>query len=148
MPKRMSPQDKLFTAIYGTADPAKIAQAQAQHRADERSADQAAEDMALQPDDLSRPIMIHCCKDGTITYRTLQQRVFNGRALPVFSVDTEKEAEDLQVLLCKLQYGTHPLQPDRPWYAFRPFSGQLDDLIRVSKAFRDGYALIKSRRVS
>jgi len=100
-------------------------------------------------DDLSRPVKIHVCKDKTITYRTADQPVFNGIALPVFSVDTIEEAQHLQLLCCACQYGEHPLMPGRNWYRlgsleFGP-TLEIDNLDRVADLLRERYALIKSR---
>ncbi len=88
-------------------------------------------------DAYKRRYMIHVCKDGTVTYRdaVAREKVFNGRALPVFSVDTIAEAEAIQVRFCKLQYGSHPLMPGKPWYRLNEFSGELKDLDRVRAMF-------------
>lgn len=95
----------------------------------------------------NRRFMIHVCKDGTVTYRdkSIGEKVFNGRALPVFSVDTAEEAERIQVRFCKLQYGHHPLMPSRPWYKLFPFSGELEDLDRVRNMFAEFYKGMKER---
>lgn len=84
-----------------------------------------------------RRFMLHVCKDGTVTYRdtAVGEKVFNGRALPVFSVDTVEEAKQIQIRFCRLQYGSHPLMPGRPWYKLNEFSGELEDLDRVTKMF-------------
>jgi len=99
--------------------------------------------------DYSRPIMIHVCKDGTVTYRRPGEAVFNGVALPVFSVNTPEQAEAIQVRFCRRQYGEHPQMPGEIWYrlshlgdgsdpASRP-SGMLDfeDLEGVTVMFRE-----------
>lgn len=95
----------------------------------------------------NRRFMIHVCKDGTVTYRdkSIGEKVFNGRALPVFSVDTIKEAEAIQTRFCKLQYGSHPLMPGKPWYKVWPFSGELEDLDRVRNMFAEFYKDMKER---
>lgn len=93
-----------------------------------------------------RPIMLHVCKDGTVSYRDkrTKTKVFNGRALPVFSVNTVEEAKLIQVRFCRLQYGPHPqAKPDtgtQDWYVLTSFSGELDDLDRVAAEFADFYA--------
>jgi hypothetical protein len=91
-----------------------------------------------------RPIMLHVCKDGTVTYRdrTKREPVFNGRALPVFSVDTITEAKQIQVRFCSAQYTSHPLMPGRTWYVVSPliFSGEVEDLDRVTVEFAKFWA--------
>ena len=100
----------------------------------------------MRAEDLQRPIMMHICKDGTITYRKRGEPVFNGRALPFFSVDTEEEAQDLQVMLCSLQYDTHPdLPPTEPWYRYWQFSGELDGIPEVTAKFRELYTRFKEQ---
>jgi hypothetical protein len=98
-------------------------------------------------DAYDRRFMIHVCKDGTVTYRdkSIGEKVFNGRALPVFSVDTAEEAEQIRVRFCKLQYGDHPLMPGKPWYKVFPFSGELEDLDRVRNLFAEFYKEHKAR---
>ena len=90
-----------------------------------------------------RPIMLHVCKDGTVTYRDKRKRekVFNGVALPVLSVDTVEEAERIQVRFCRLQYGRHPHPrgPER-WYTLTQFAGEIEDLDRVMADFATFWA--------
>lgn len=88
-------------------------------------------------DAYKRRYMIHVCKDGTITYRDTEtgEKVFNGRALPVFSVDTIEEAKAIQTRFCRLQYNSHPLMPGEPWYKLNEFSSELEDLDRVRAMF-------------
>src|SRR5258706_5281352 len=84
--------------------------------------------------ELDRPVLIHVCKDGTISYRTRAEPVFNGRALPVFSVDTEEQARAVQVRFGRRQYGEHPDLPGRPWYRWTDFDGDVEKLDDVSRA--------------
>ena len=86
-----------------------------------------------------RPIVIDCCKDGTLTYRTKAVQAFNGAALPVFSVNTEAEAKSLIVLLAKSQYNEHPLLPGQTWYRLPDFTGEVEDLIKVSELLASHY---------
>ena len=99
--------------------------------------------------DFARPIMIHVCKDGTVTFRRRDKPVFNGIALPVFSVETIAEAQALQVHFCRAQWDQHPLLPGKIWYrlarlgdgtdpAHRP-GGLLEfeDLTGVTEMFRE-----------
>lgn len=88
---------------------------------------------------LDRPVLIDCCKDGTITYRRKGSPSFNGAALPVFSVDTEDEARYLQVLICKAQYNEHPLKPGETWYRLSDFSGEVEDLAEVTALLHKHY---------
>lgn len=89
--------------------------------------------------DLSRPIQICICKDGTISSRKRGEPSFNGRALPVFSVDTEEQVREIQGLFGIKQYVEHPLLPGRPWYRWTNFSGNVEDLDEVSEMIRKLY---------
>jgi len=94
-----------------------------------------------------RRYMIHVCADGTVTYRdtVTKEKVFNGRALPVFSVDTIEEAKAIQIRFCRLQYGSHPLMPGRSWYVLSTFTGQVEDLNRVRSDFMKYHKLHQER---
>lgn len=100
--------------------------------------------------DFKRRYMLHVCKDGTVTYRDIVagEKVFNGRALPVFSVDTTEEATAIQVRFCRLQYGSHPLMPGKPWYKLNEFSGELEDLDRVKTMFAQFHKERKEREAA
>lgn len=101
--------------------------------------------------DFRRPVMIHICKeDGTISYRRKGKPVFNGVALPVFSVDTEEQAEAIQIRFGRLQYVEHPAMPGRPWYRWTDFDGKLESLDRVTETLRHFYTALPShlRRAS
>lgn len=90
-----------------------------------------------------RPIMLHVCKDGTVSIRdkTKGEKVFNDVALPVFSVDTVEDAKQIQVHFCRLQYGRHPHpKGPRSWYTLTQFSGEIDDLDRVMADFATFWA--------
>lgn len=102
-----------------------------------------------QPTHYARPIMLHVCKDGTVTYRDKSKRepVFNGVALPVFSVDTVDEAARIQVRFCRKMYQSHPLMPGKPWYILTTFDGDVDDLDRVTAEFASFYASMTGRAV-
>jgi hypothetical protein len=54
----------------------------------------------LKLQDLVRPIVIDVGMDGTCTFRRKGVPAFDRMALPVFTVNTEEEAQDLIVLLC------------------------------------------------
>ena len=95
--------------------------------------------MPMQRSDLGRAIVIHICKDGTISYRRKNEPVFNGRALPVFTVDTEAQAEAIQIRFGRLQYVEHPQMPGQPWYRWTDFSGDAEDLGNISDTLRHWY---------
>lgn len=88
---------------------------------------------------LDRPVVIHVCKDGTITYRRQGQPTFNNVALPVYSVATEAQAQAVQVRFGRRQYGEHDRLPGQPWYRWTDFSGDVDALDDVSKAIHAFY---------
>jgi len=70
----------------------------------------------LRSDALTRAVIVDLCKDGTVTFRDRGQSSFNGMALPVFSVDTNFQAEQLQIRFCRKMHKDHPLMPGKPWY--------------------------------
>lgn len=86
---------------------------------------------------LGRDINIYVCMDGTITYGLLGLPSFNGAALPVHSVDTVKEAELIQRTLGKLQWASHPLMSEQPWYVLSNFGHTTDDLPGVARRMQD-----------
>ncbi len=101
--------------------------------------------------DLSRPIMFHVCRDRTLTYRQLGEPVFNDVALPVFSVDTIEEAEELQVMVCEcVRDAYHPSMPNKPWYKI--YMGtylvdlEVEDLERVTDKLKGAYKMIKENK--
>lgn len=67
-------------------------------------------------DRLKRTILIHCCKDRTLTYRNRRQPIFNNVAIPVFSVNNVEEARSLIRMVSNLQYEEHPLNPGDDWF--------------------------------
>jgi hypothetical protein len=76
---------------------------------------QGTDTMLMNKNPLDMPVLIHVCKDRTLTHRTWDQPVFNGKALPVYSVMTVEQAETLIALVGCKQYEEHPLLPGRPW---------------------------------
>lgn len=92
---------------------------------------------------MTRPIVIQCCRDGTITHRKRDEPIFNDAAIAVFTVETEEQAKRLKILACKKQYTRHPKLPDEPWYCLPRFSGDIEDLPRVTKMFADLWDLLK-----
>lgn len=103
------------------------------------------------PDYLSRPVLIHVCKDKTLSYRTKNEPIFNGVAIPVFSVENEQEAVTLLRLVGRQQYQEHPKIPGRPWLKITldgalDFKQELDydDLDSVTDKLKTAYALIQN----
>lgn len=75
--------------------------------------------------ELDREVLIHVCKDRTLSYRTRKQKIFNEVALLVFSVDSVEEAKDLLTMVGRAQYEEHPLMPGQVWYKIT-LDGALD----------------------
>lgn len=70
----------------------------------------------MKTDLLDKTILIHVCKDRTLTYRNRLQPIFNGVAIPIYSVDTVDQARELIRLVSKAQWVEHPLNPGDVWY--------------------------------
>lgn len=87
--------------------------------------------------------MIHICQDGTLTYRTREEPVFNGVAIPVFSTESIAQAKMLITLLGARQYEEHPKLPGQPWYRMASFAGTIEDLPRVTKLLQTCYDRLK-----
>ena len=102
--------------------------------------------MAMTREDLSRPIKLDCCKDGTITIRKPGEQAFNGKALSFFSTETWDEAQALRVVCCKAQYSEHPLLPGQTWYRDATFGGELEDLGTLADRYREKLAWIRERQ--
>lgn len=86
----------------------------------------------MKTEDLQRPIVIHVCRDGTISYRTRRQKVFNGVALPVFSVANVEQAKALQVRFGRCQYGPHPdMKTKQLWYKLSTLPDGTDFVLRT-----------------
>ena len=100
-----------------------------------------------------RRVRIDCCKDGTISYRLKCETPLNGVALEVFSVNTISEAIQLQTATCRLMYEDHPNMKakERGWFKLASgpfvdgFTGEIDDLPRVSEYFAEVYERIRRR---
>lgn len=77
---------------------------------------------------LSKMVRIYLFASGDMVFKVQgdESRKTEG-ALPVFSVDTVKEAEGLQVSLCSYRDGRYVL----------PFSGNVDDMEKVTKLLSD-----------
>jgi hypothetical protein len=109
--------------------------------------------MGLRRDDLSRSVIVHVCKDRTLSYRQRGEPVFNGAALPAFSVDTEEEAEALLALVGSLCDAVHPLlPPGRPWLKlWNGVAGDkptldLPDLDEATDYLRSAYGRMRERQ--
>lgn len=72
-----------------------------------------------------RPVTIHLCKDRTLSYRWRgsNEPVFNGVAVPVLSVRSEEEAEQLLLLVGTRQYEPHPHPKFKHPYWMKLFNG-------------------------
>lgn len=71
----------------------------------------------INTDYLKYPWVLCCCRDRTITVREWGKMSFNNVAIPVYSVPTFEEAQDLQILCCELVPHQHPrMKPGQPWY--------------------------------
>lgn len=102
---------------------------------------------------IQRQVKIDVCKDGTVSYRLpgINRRLNDNAAIPVYAVDTEKQAQQLQARFCRLQYRAHPDQPGRPWYKLskigdgtdpamlRPDGLEIDDLDGVRDMFHEWF---------
>jgi hypothetical protein len=102
---------------------------------------------------LQAPVLIDVCKDGTISYRLKHGKRgrLNDAALPFYSVESEEEAAELQVALCKLQYTSHPERPGEAWYRFINhhtwvWSGMVGDIERLTALFDEVYWSIRDRK--
>lgn len=85
-----------------------------------------------------RPIVIHICKDGTISYRRRGEKVFNGVALPVFTVDTVEQAEAIQIRFGRRAYSEHPDIPGKPWYRLSRLRDGTDPALRGDGTLKIG----------
>jgi hypothetical protein len=97
-------------------------------------------------DALSRPVVINCCKDRTLTFMRRGQRPFNDVALPVFTVNTIREAETLITLVGICQYEQHPLLPGQPWLKIDidlKRHLEIDDLPKVTAKLEQAYAAVR-----
>ena len=99
----------------------------------------------MRADNLQKEIRIHICKDGTLSYTRPHEKPFNGVALPIYTVDSVKEAENLIFLMGALQYKEHPLMPGKPWYVLPNFSGEIEDLRFASEQLALGEKMLKER---
>ena len=86
--------------------------------------------------------------DGTVSFRRKGERnIQHPAALPVFSVDTEEDAEALQVLTCSMaQDGTGRYGWPGFYDASLDGDEQLAKMIDVAERMDKYYALIQSNR--
>jgi len=82
---------------------------------------------------LERNVIIYLYQNGAMVFKRKKDKStkFEG-ALPVFSVDTVEEAEEMQTALCRLS------RADNETYIL-PFSGQLDDLYKAQEMMHNFY---------
>lgn len=84
--------------------------------------------MAIDKNDLSRKFFLDVTQSGHVFIRERGGKL-NG-ALPVYSVDTAEEAEQIRVRHCRLARDGSEL------YQLNEFSGAVDDLFAVRDMFR------------
>jgi hypothetical protein len=95
---------------------------------------------------LSKPVKIHVCKDRTLSIVMPGGKPFNGVALPVYSVDTREDAENLIMLVGIRQYWEHPLLPGQPWMKIDidfKIHLELDDLAKVQEKLHLAHRCLK-----
>jgi hypothetical protein len=101
---------------------------------------------------LDHAVLIHVCRDRTLSYRARNEPIFNGVALPVYSVPDKTEAEMLVRTVGSVQYEEHPRMPGQPWRKInldsKPFEPYLEltDLEEVTAKLDRVYAAILARR--
>ena len=101
---------------------------------------------------LEKKILIHVCKDRTLSYRNRLQPIFNGVAIPIYSVDSVDEARSLIRLVSKAQYEEHPLIPGDTWYKIDMGIGvvyldeDLHQLGDVQRKLHEGYQLMMAAK--
>jgi hypothetical protein len=93
---------------------------------------------------LDDEVLIHVCRDGTVTFRTRDEPNFNGASLPVYSVPDKATAEKLRVLLCRSQYVEHPLLPGQTWYRL-DHAGTVEGLTDVTERFRQAHDKLRGK---
>lgn len=89
--------------------------------------------------DSRRPVYLHICKDGTLSYRRRHQKNFNNRTLPFFTVDNEKQAHEIQVRFCRFMPEGHPDLPSANWYVWTDFPGTVEAIDEVAAKVREFY---------
>jgi hypothetical protein len=103
--------------------------------------------------EISRAVVLYCCKDGTISYEPRNAmgavaKPFNGVALPVYSVESVEEAKMLQTLCCSLSPVPDKRLPGGQRYTItmpnmKPFSRNVDDLKKVQDILHQMYRRMK-----
>jgi len=88
--------------------------------------------------DLDRPVIIYIYKGGAIDFKHKHDNAKNlDGALPIFSVDSEADAEQLQTSFCKLSRDDNKTM-------VLPFSGKYEHMEKVTDMLRACYALRKA----
>ncbi len=96
-------------------------------------------------DYLKKDVRIHICKDGTLSICEPGEKPFNGVALPIYTVDTVKEAQSLITLVGAVQYQEHPLMPGCPWHVMAGFSGEIEGIPAARERLTMAEKLLKER---
>jgi hypothetical protein len=89
---------------------------------------------------LDRQVIIHLFQGGAVVARDKDDKSKETKkkidgSLPVFSVDTMEEANQLITLLCKRGYDNESM--------LLPFSGEYEHMIKVSEMMEEVYTLKK-----
>ena len=93
----------------------------------------------MHEDDMGREYRLDLGAGGELTYKHKSAKVDMNYGIPVFTVDTEKEAQSLQVHFGKLAY-------DGETYLIPGVTGQVEDLDRVEKMLKEHYDTKMKRR--
>lgn len=103
--------------------------------------------LAVNKDDFEHRYLLLVCKSGQVTFRERGSERggcgHNGTTicgLPVFSVDTREEAIHLQLLHCRCA------SDGSGKYYLNEFGGELDDLYRVGKMFKESIKQYRRKR--
>ena len=103
---------------------------------------------------LQKKILIHVCKDRTLSYRKPLQPIFNGVAIPIYSVDSVDEARALIRMVSKAQWVEHPDIPGDTWYKIDMglnvvyLDDDLHQLDEVQKKLHEAYQLLQASKQS
>ena len=83
-----------------------------------------------------------------MTANLKEEGPFNGKALPVFSTDTQWQAEYLIVLIGTVQYGEHPSIPGKAWYRWPHLNEDVDNFSKLNQVLSEQWERMKTRRLA
>jgi hypothetical protein len=97
---------------------------------------------------VNRPVVLYIGPEGTVIHDrdALINFPADQRPKPFASVETEKDAAALTVLLCQSQPLSHPRMPGKPWYTYRPFDGSFEAQQKAANDFEAYYGAMLERR--